>query len=480
MKTTVRTAITVSTTIIMALVFVSVISAQTLVSGNISGTWTPAGNPYVVVDNSTVPSSQTLNINPGVTIIIGSNLNLTVNGTILAVGNATNRIAIRGPSEAVSYGNIWVNYSASPSRFEFCDFANAERALRFDITSHTGVQQATFKPLVANCTFSNIWRTAVRGEAVGRVHAPQYPGDGAFAENNHLDAVVVNCIFSSCNYGCALITSGTYYYQPFLDLYSYGYASPRIANNIFLNITNECVVVSSNYLSGYSTPLVMNNNFLSATYGIHAYDPFDFTIKNNIFVSNVTALSKVGTLSGTVGFNCFYRNQTNFAGYPGSFGQIVLNNRNGTPCDIAYDIFLDPLFAGSNDFDLATNSPCIDAGTPDWAYTDMCFPPSQGNSYADLGAYGGPDACNWLEVVPKLAVHPWMSLTNGVVWLNWDAIPRSAYQVWWVTNLTADTWLTSTNARLVAEQKLASGWVNTTNFPQRFFRVETLGGPTAQ
>ena len=62
----------------MVLAFAPVISAQTLVSGNVSGSWTPAGNPYVVVDNCTVPSGQTLNINPGVTIIIGSNLNLTV------------------------------------------------------------------------------------------------------------------------------------------------------------------------------------------------------------------------------------------------------------------------------------------------------------------------------------------------------------------------------------------------------------------
>jgi hypothetical protein len=457
-------------------------SAQTLVSGNISGTWTPAGNPYVAVDNCTVPSGQTLSISPGVNLIIGSNIYFTVNGTMLAAGTAASRITVKGATPAASYGAIHVNYSGNPSRFEYCDFANAERALWFDITNHTGVEQATFKPLVANCTFSNIWRTAIRGSAVGMVHSAQYAGDVIFAENNHLDAVVVNCVFGSCNNGCAFGTAGTYYYQPFLDLYSYGYASPRIADNVFVNTTNIAVYTVPDSLSGSSTPSVMNNVIVSAGYGIYTSDPFDLTIKNNIFVSNTNGILRTGTLSGTVGFNCFYQNQTNFVGYPGVFGQVVMVNRNGTACDVAFDLFQDPLFSGPGDYHLAANSPCIDAGTADWGLTDMCFPPSRGNSYTDLGAYGGPDACNWLNPVPKVVTEPWMSITNGVVWLSWGGVPRSAYQVYWATNLVSsgtNTWVTGPSFYLVADGKLCTGWVNTTNLPQRFFRIESLGGPTA-
>jgi hypothetical protein len=37
--------------------------------------------------------------------------------------------------------------------------------------------------------------------------------------------------------------------------------------------------------------------------------------------------------------NCLYNNQTDFVGYPpGSYGTIVKQNHNGTPCDLAYNI----------------------------------------------------------------------------------------------------------------------------------------------
>ena len=75
----------------------STADAQTLVSGNISGTWTPAGNPYIAVGNCTVPTAQTLTIQPGVAFWIGENLTITVNGSIQAVGTPTQRITIQAP-----------------------------------------------------------------------------------------------------------------------------------------------------------------------------------------------------------------------------------------------------------------------------------------------------------------------------------------------------------------------------------------------
>jgi len=55
-------------------------AGPTLVSGNVSGTWSPTGSPYVIVDNCTVPAASTLTIQPGTVVIIGQGLNLTVNG----------------------------------------------------------------------------------------------------------------------------------------------------------------------------------------------------------------------------------------------------------------------------------------------------------------------------------------------------------------------------------------------------------------
>ena len=55
----------------------------------------------------------------------------------------------------------------------------------------------------------------------------------------------------------------------------------------------------------------------------------------------------------------------------------------------------DPIFLEEVPFHLDPASPCIDAGDPDSAYDDACFPPSLGTEQNDMGAYGGPDACGW-------------------------------------------------------------------------------------
>lgn len=61
------------------------------------------------------------------------------------------------------------------------------------------------------------------------------------------------------------------------------------------------------------------------------------------------------------------------------------------------NIDADPLFIGPGDFHLSADSPCVDAGNPDQEYSDICFPPSIGTERNDMGAYGGPDACQWCD-----------------------------------------------------------------------------------
>ena len=60
------------------------------------------------------------------------------------------------------------------------------------------------------------------------------------------------------------------------------------------------------------------------------------------------------------------------------------------------NIDADPLFVGDGDYHLDIGSPCIDAGEPDPSYNDACFPPSMGTERNDMGAYGGPLACDWM------------------------------------------------------------------------------------
>ena len=70
----------------------------------------------------------------------------------------------------------------------------------------------------------------------------------------------------------------------------------------------------------------------------------------------------------------------------------------------------DPLFVDpeNGDYRLQEGSPCIDAGDPDAAFNDACLPPGLGTERCDMGAYGGPDNCAWLEPPPPVTVEEWL------------------------------------------------------------------------
>jgi hypothetical protein len=103
---------------------------QTIVCGDIYGTWSPALNPYIASCDCTVPAGKTLPLQPGVVFMIGSNVSVTANGLIQAVGTPTQRITIQAPLSSQYWNYILMNYqTAGTNRFNYCDFRNAQAAL---------------------------------------------------------------------------------------------------------------------------------------------------------------------------------------------------------------------------------------------------------------------------------------------------------------------------------------------------------------
>src|SRR5215472_13640030 len=84
----------------------SLTSAQTMVSGNICGTWSPSGNPYILTDNAYVPAGCTLTIQPGVVVDIGSGLTITNNGSIQAAGAPSAHIEFQAPVSSQYWNSI--------------------------------------------------------------------------------------------------------------------------------------------------------------------------------------------------------------------------------------------------------------------------------------------------------------------------------------------------------------------------------------
>jgi hypothetical protein len=207
-------------------------------------------------------------------------------------------------------------------------------------------------------------------------------------------------------------------------------------------------------------------------------------VDNNIFVQCSNAVLRTGSSSyynAEIAYNCLYNCQTDFVGFsPGTYGTICCQNPQGTNCDLAYNIFQNPLFAETVHYTLSSNSPCVDAGNPASAYANMCFPPSIGTTHDDIGVNGGPYACNWLNPVPILPVT--LSLTNSTnqIWLNFMSIPRSTYKVQslatnWNATTGTNNWLTSSTVTPAGPPPVS---IAVSPYPPTnttFYRVQSLG-----
>ncbi len=83
---------------LLLLLFVTFISfslkAQTTVPGGDinSGTWTSAGSPYEITGNITLPSGNTLTIEPDVDVVFQNDYSFTIEGNLLAVGTEVDSI----------------------------------------------------------------------------------------------------------------------------------------------------------------------------------------------------------------------------------------------------------------------------------------------------------------------------------------------------------------------------------------------------
>ncbi len=121
-------------------------------------------------------------------------------------------------------------------------------------------------------------------------------------------------------------------------------------------------------------PLIINCTFFDnisygwATIGIwDSSNPiiFDCIVSNN----TGTGFTFHSQAQATIEYcNCYENSSGSFGGsVPSGLGTIVQVNSNGDPCDIYYNIYLDPEFIDSPDLDLnlSETSPCIDAGIID-------------------------------------------------------------------------------------------------------------------
>lgn len=343
----------------------------TPIAGDVTGTWTTNGSPYVITLSSTVIAGGSLTIDPGVTVILGADVRFTVEGKLTAMGTVDAPIIFRGTTPTNYWNAVAVlpgNSSTNSYTFQYCQFSDARDTALFILSRGKNLAQ------ILNCKF-----THCLGDAVFAA-TENSPGGAELAVS------IRNCTFDSVRDGCVFAT-----YGPNVALH------PSVSSCIFRDLRrNACSAVNVN-VNVPTTIRFFNNTVIRAATGVFSEDPNDTVVQNNIFVQTGVALNRFGSRSLTASYNCFFNNGINFQGYPGVYGSIVTVNHNGDPSDVFSNILLDPQLNSSTDLRLSPNSPCIDAGDPGTA--DSCFDISRGTSISDIGAFSGPNACGWMETL---------------------------------------------------------------------------------
>ena len=346
-------------------------SAETYVSGAVSGTWNMAGSPYLVVGNLTVPANSSLIIQSGVDVIFQGDYEFEVDGEIQAWGAEDDSIYFTSIPSGHWGGFIYMS-NPDTSRFYYCLFENAN-------TYPDGYGGAFFlyqsKAILEHCTFQHNW--ANRGAAMyslwGHVQFRfnvcwdnhVYHCGGALNFGNDANSIIERSVFydnsSSGNPGGAI-----YFWDDHC----------RIVNCTFANNSSPAMLTISGSTSAFENCIFWYNDMG--------------------WVPEATYCDIQGGWAGT-------------------------GNINADP------LFVNP---GGNIYYLQANSPCIDAGNPaspldpDGTIADM------GAYYFDQLGGAGNLTLDLEPVSPPIIVPPGGGAFNYMVTADCDLNGYALFDFW--------------------------------------------------
>jgi hypothetical protein len=396
-----------------------VVYSDTIPEGDIFGTWTLAGSPYLINGTTTVPYNNTLIIEPGVVVEWLDSYTMKVYGQILALGTESDSIFFTAADTSAGFRSIRfldTLQGNDTSRFEFCIFRYGKVSDPWPDNCGGALGSVNYsKYVIDHCLFE--FNTALVPNA-------GIPGGGAIAlwnsspvirnsifrnnlsvaggaiicyEGSHPD--IVNNIFTEnlatvyggaiiCNIGSSPMISGNTFckntaeYGGALDIVDN--CSPQVDHNLFYgNIANNYGGAISIYLD--CSPNLINNtisNNAAADFGggiaieVNCFP----VIRNTILWGNTAPDGSQLQINSADCVPDFY--YSDLEGGADSIGG------SGQPGELVGCIDDDPLFEGSDTcyYHLTEGSPCIDAGDPD------CIDPID-STICDMGAFW----CNYLH-----------------------------------------------------------------------------------
>ncbi len=410
---------------ISALFFISPVKSDTTyVSGSIvSSNWTVAGSPYVVTADISITS---LIIDPGVSVLFAGNYEFVVAGVIEAIGTEQAKIIFTTRAGTASWKGIRFQNSSPGCFMKWCIVEKG---------NNSGIQIVESLPNLFNCiirnnsavsygggirisnstqgnlTFTNctiennlVTNTSAAGEAAGG-GVIVFSGGVTFINCNILRNRAFSQISASSGIavafggGVALINNDQIFKNCKITmntvtaintLNGMGTTEQAFARGGGLYTRAGVTTIRNSIIAKDSLYASAHNVITREGGGMYFQGSGQTFIENSTIVNNK--------------YHGLYRNSSTVS----VINSIIYFNDteiSGNPTVTYSDI--DSLYPGEGNIDVnpnlnsclqVTGGPCVDAGKDSIIYRDACIPPSLGNLRNDMGAHGGPGACNWLYV----------------------------------------------------------------------------------
>ncbi|MBC8525420.1 MAG: right-handed parallel beta-helix repeat-containing protein [Candidatus Cloacimonetes bacterium] len=264
--------------LLVFLTFLSLSSQTNVPEGDVYGTWTQEGSPYLIQGEINIPNNETLTIDPGVLVEFQDYYKLNVQGQILAIGTENDSI-----------------YFTVDDTTGFSDFTTMDggwHGIRFN---ETPAENDSSKIIFCNIQY-------------GKAQGGSYNQDGAaFYIRNFSKVLVSNCLVKNCiveESGGAILCL---YSDPIIienkfalnknAIYCYS-SNPEIINNI-IESNSRYGIYCLHYSSQVCNPFISNNLIQYNKTGIVCANGTSPTIINNVIQYNSNSNSDGGGIRTT-------------------------------------------------------------------------------------------------------------------------------------------------------------------------------------
>lgn len=450
--------------ILIPLLFLNQVFAETFVSGSVSGVWTLEGSPYIPTGTLVIEAGETLLIEQGVRVEFRNAHLMAVYGVLDCNSEPDNPIFFT--QDTITYPTRWQG-------IQFANSTNDVSTLRHVIIENASTYDGAIRvlgtsPIMESCKLREISGYAIRvfGQSFELLNCTissngRGGGCGAALRADNSDITIRNSQISLntaldggalCVYDCSLLVDSTDFFgnkaQVWGGVVYADNSTLEFRNCVFdsnLSIiggvgyiidasqaTFDHCVFSRNasshdgYQGNYGAlyipadgPHRMSNCLFYRNNGAingAMYVLGNATIENCVFVENSVS-PIIGGGIDTIRYTAFHSRPAGIqGGVPPGFAQLNSVNINGDSIDVYGNLFTLPDFDPNGpygEFSLSFESHLIDAGNPDG-------PPDADGTIPDLGPY----PYYQLQRIDDLTLTR-LNDTNSLR-LQWTAVPDAA------------------------------------------------------